>query len=72
MEDNHNLLAPASPELGTAQPQLVLSIFSLSMYVIFINHHLAKEFLTQQNQDLDMMAFMVQCPHIDVPIVGLK
>ena len=23
MEDNHNLLAPASPELGTAQPQLV-------------------------------------------------
>ena len=23
MEDNLNLLAPASPELGTAQPQLV-------------------------------------------------
>ena len=23
MEDNHNLLAPASPELGAAQPQLV-------------------------------------------------
>ena len=27
MEDNHNLLAPVSPELGTAQPQLVLMFF---------------------------------------------
>ena len=26
MEDDLNLLAPASPELGTAQPQLVLYI----------------------------------------------
>jgi hypothetical protein len=26
MEDNINLLGPASPELGTAQPQLVLPI----------------------------------------------
>ena len=27
MEDNPNILAPASSELGTAQPQLVLPLF---------------------------------------------
>ena len=30
MEDNHNLLAPASSELGTAQPQLVYFLTAFS------------------------------------------
>ena len=34
MEDNLNLLAPASPELGTAQPQLVFAIFLFLMQMV--------------------------------------
>ena len=29
-KDNHNLLAPASPELGTAQPQLVHALSAIA------------------------------------------
>ena len=32
MEDNHNLLAPASPELGTAQPLLVFFFDQVFLY----------------------------------------
>ena len=35
MEDNLNLLAPASPELGTAQPLLVLILNVLGCIIFF-------------------------------------